>query len=154
MGRTRVLAIIVLVAVTAGFGPLSAMLPAAHAAPPSVIRVVKTEQVNGERHAAAGHWAFTLQGPDGTSNGVFDPNNPGPTSLKRTNENGRENWIDWRRDTAGDYRLCEKFFGGWRSNLGGSAGDIQPNGDRCVEFSFGGAADDEVFLVNNRCTSG
>ena len=124
------------------------MLPPAQAAPPS-IRVIKTEQLDGPRREAIGHWAFTLRGPDTTSNGVFDPSNPGPKSVKRTNENGRGNWIDWKRP-AGDYRLCEQFWGGWKSNLGGSNGFPRPNGSRCVDFSYSGEGT-EVFRVNNRC---
>ena len=147
--RFRVRTAIVLLALALGTG---ALLPAAHAAPDSVIRVFKTEQLNGTTRPAVGHWAFTLQGPDSVSNGVFDPSNGGPKSLKRTNEGNRGNWIDWRRPTAGDYRLCEKFWGGWRSNLGGSGATPLPNGDRCVDFAFGGSTDNEVFRVNNRCS--
>jgi hypothetical protein len=138
-----------IVAVTAAALCIGA-IPAAHAAPPTV-RVIKTEQLDGTPRAAVGRWAFTLSGPDTTTNGVFDPSNPGPKSVKRTNENGRGNWINWSRP-VGDYRLCEQFWAGWSSNLGGSDGFPRPNGTRCVEFSLSGE-DIEVFRVNNRCSA-
>lgn len=140
--------IVVVAAVAVGssmFPP--AMLPTAHAAPGS-IRVVKTEQLYGLPRKAIGKWVFYLVGPDENANGVFEPNGSLRKSEKRTNENGRGNWIDWDRP-AGDYRLCERFWAGWKSNLGGRKAFVRPNGDRCVDFRYRGK--DRVFQVNNVC---
>ena len=114
------------------------------------VRVIKTEQLNGPKRAAIGKWPFYLLGPDSNPNGTFDPANPGPRSGKRTNENGRKHKITWANREVGDYRLCEKFIGGWKSNLGGSSAIILPNGDRCVDFSLA-PGQVRTFRVNNVC---
>jgi uncharacterized repeat protein (TIGR01451 family) len=132
-----------------------ALFPHGPAPEQPAARVIKTEQLSpgATPRAARGRWTFYLIGPDGNPNGVFDPNNPGPTDTKQTNTGGRNHRINWNDLAVGDYRLCEKFFGGWKSNLGGSNAIILPNGDRCLDFSLE-PNDLAVFRVNNRCPSG
>jgi hypothetical protein len=113
-------------------------------APPNgEIRVIKTEEPTpGNRRNAIGKWTFYLTGPSGTK------------KTKLTNTKGADHRLRFGNRAPGEYTLCERFFSGWKSNLGrGQGGFNKPNGDRCVSFTLA-PNQTRTFRVNNVCPRG
>ena len=115
-----------------------------HVPDPATVSVIKTETSRGRTRRAIGTWSFTLNGQSLSS-----------PITKRTNAGGNTHRVTFDDLEPETYTLCERFYRGWRSNLGnGSTGAfVGDDRSRCVAFTLD-QGELRTFRVNNRKMNG